>query len=78
MLFTESCLDAANRYNELNSFITRLDESAKLQAHAADSQLTDCKAERHLLLGIPVAVKDNYCVKDTKTTCASKMLSSMF
>lgn len=38
--------------------------------------LTDCLSDRPLSLldGIPVALKDNFCVKGTRMTCASRML----
>ena len=72
----QSFLDRISAYNEkLNAFIT-VDEAAALKM-AEDS---DKRRESADLLspfdGIPVALKDNICTKNIKTTCASKILSN--
>ena len=60
---------------ELHAFLSLTQESA-----IACAQVVDEKIQRgepiDLLAGIPCAVKDNICVKGTKTTAASKMLES--
>lgn len=57
----------------LNAYITVTSDVAREQATAADA-----RQQRNSLLGqldgIPIAVKDNYCVKGKPTTCASRML----
>ncbi|KAG5343661.1 GATA amidotransferase, partial [Acromyrmex heyeri] len=59
----------------LNPYINVTDDIAGEQASSADE-----RQQRHSLLGqldgIPIAVKDNYCVKDKPTTCASRMLAN--
>ncbi|XP_011873318.1 PREDICTED: glutamyl-tRNA(Gln) amidotransferase subunit A, mitochondrial [Vollenhovia emeryi] len=59
----------------LNAYITVTSDVAEEQARAADE-----RQRRSSLLGqldgIPVAVKDNYCVKGEPTTCASRMLAN--
>lgn len=59
----------------LNAYITVTDDVARVQASDADA-----RQRRNSLLGqldgIPVAVKDNYCVKGKPTTCASRMLAN--
>ena len=58
--------------NELNSFITVDEESAKKQAINADSLIA--KKNNTFLTGIPIAHKDLFSTKGMLTTCASKML----
>lgn len=59
----------------LNAYITVTSDVAEEQASVADE-----RQRRNLLLGqldgIPIAVKDNYCVKGKPTTCASRMLAN--
>jgi len=62
-----SALDA-----QLNSFITVLPERALAQAKAADARLA--RGEGGPLTGLPIAHKDIFCARDTRTTCASRML----
>lgn len=59
----------------LNAYITVTSDVAGEQASAADErQQTNSLLGQ--LDGIPVAIKDNYCVKDKPTTCASRMLAN--
>ncbi|EFN87591.1 Glutamyl-tRNA(Gln) amidotransferase subunit A-like protein [Harpegnathos saltator] len=59
----------------LNAYITVTDDVAREQASDADArQQSNSLLGR--LDGIPVAIKDNYCVKGKRTTCASRMLAN--
>lgn len=59
----------------LNAYITVTSDVARERANDADA-----RQQRDSLLGpldgIPVAIKDNYCVKGKPTTCASRMLAN--
>lgn len=71
---TEYFLDKIEHQdNKIGSFITICREEAINQAKHAQ-QLIDQKSVREMT-GIPIAVKDNICTKDIRTTCASRMLS---
>ncbi len=71
---TQFFLKRIERFDkEINSFITVNAEKALLQARIIDEQRA--KGISSPLMGIPIAHKDNFCTKDVKTTCASKMLS---
>ncbi|EZA60616.1 hypothetical protein DMN91_000906 [Ooceraea biroi] len=59
----------------LNAYITVTSDVAGKQASDADA-----RQRQNSLLGqldgIPIAIKDNYCVKEKPTTCASRMLAN--
>lgn len=71
----EACVRLTTLVKPLNAYITVTSDVACKQASDADA-----RRRRNSLLGqldgIPVAVKDNYCVKDKPTTCASRMLAN--
>ena len=54
---------------DLNAFITLDKENAIKKAIELEKKEVDS-----VYFGIPIALKDNMCTKDLKTTCASKML----
>jgi len=56
----------------LNAYITTNFENATRQAKILDQQLNNLPE----LAGIPVGIKDLFCTKGIKTTCASKMLEN--
>ncbi|MEP0767481.1 MAG: Asp-tRNA(Asn)/Glu-tRNA(Gln) amidotransferase subunit GatA [Fimbriimonadia bacterium] len=47
----------------------------EVRSQAVEAQRRLDAGERPTLLGVPVAIKDNICVKDEPTTCASRILS---
>jgi len=57
----------------LNAYITVTSDVAEKQANDADTR-QEKKSLLGQLDGIPIALKDNFCVKDKPTTCASRML----
>lgn len=64
--------------NEIQAFISVCKENALKQAKDYD-EILDSSLEilnSKPLFGIPIAVKDNYCTKGTKTTAASKVLEN--
>ncbi|KAK6623831.1 hypothetical protein RUM44_010687 [Polyplax serrata] len=69
-----SCLKRANEIKDLNAYINLNSENVE--------QIEDSKRHfkngncRSPLEGIPIAVKDNFCVKNIPTTCGSKMLKN--
>lgn len=69
-------LDALKKAKEkapLNAFITLMQERALEQAKASDKRRAEGKT-LGILEGIPIAVKDNLCLKNTRTTAASHIL----
>jgi aspartyl-tRNA(Asn)/glutamyl-tRNA(Gln) amidotransferase subunit A len=66
----ESAVTAAESLNEtLNAFL-QIDRKGALQR--ADS--IDQQSEKKPLAGVPIAIKDNLCVRGLQTSCGSKIL----
>jgi len=71
---TEAHLGAIDGLNvRINAFITLTPELALAQADAADHALA--RDEAGPLAGIPLAIKDLFCVEGVRTTAASRILS---
>ena len=60
---------------EINSYICTTKDNAIAQAENID-KLIQNKEKLPPLAGIPIAIKDNICIKGVATTCASKMLKN--
>ncbi|XP_026211409.1 glutamyl-tRNA(Gln) amidotransferase subunit A, mitochondrial [Anabas testudineus] len=67
------CLNRIKKTQHLNAYISVTEELALKQAEEAESRLLQ-GAPRGPLDGIPFAVKDNFCTRNIRTTCASRML----
>lgn len=76
---TEICQATFDRIDKiapkLNAFLTLTREQALARAKALDLEFTNTNTLKPLL-GVPVAVKDNICTKDVRTTCGSKILEN--
>jgi aspartyl-tRNA(Asn)/glutamyl-tRNA(Gln) amidotransferase subunit A len=70
--------DAAERLNgELNAFLEIDREGALRRASEIDEKRADQKSvEQSALAGVPVAVKDNICVRGLQTSCGSRVLGT--
>ncbi len=72
---TQSYLEKANAKNrELNAFISLREEEAIAEAKAADLRLKNGQ-KKSLFDGLPIALKDNLCLKGGKVTAGSKILA---
>ncbi len=71
---TRACLENAERFKDLNAFITLCPETALSQAAEKDALLA--KGDRSPLLGIPLAIKDLILTKGVTTTAGSKILNN--
>lgn len=60
--------------DKLHAFLS-LNEKAVDQAREIDKKIK-LGGKIGQCFGMPVSIKDNICIKDTKTTCASKMLEN--
>ena len=70
---TQSVIDAiAAKDGEIGAYLTLDADGALAAAQAADARIA--AGERTPLLGIPLAIKDNYNVEGQPCTCASKIL----
>ncbi len=60
---------------KVNAYINLTKEYAYIRADKLQKQLNDGE-DIGILGGVPIAIKDNICIKDVKTTCGSKMLEN--
>jgi aspartyl-tRNA(Asn)/glutamyl-tRNA(Gln) amidotransferase subunit A len=73
---TRECLDRIERFNpQLNAFVHVAAEQALERAAAIDRRRAAGQPVGRLA-GLPVAVKDNICVRGMTTTAGSRMLSN--
>src|SRR6266536_16104 len=77
----ESALQAAEKLNRtLNAFLEIDRQAALKRAEAIDTEVASQRTagERTLppLAGIPIAIKDNICVRGLQTSCGSRILGS--
>ncbi|HEY59582.1 MAG TPA: Asp-tRNA(Asn)/Glu-tRNA(Gln) amidotransferase subunit GatA [Anaerolineae bacterium] len=60
---------------QVHAFITRTPEIARAQAQEVDRKLANDE-EPGLLAGVPLTVKDIFCVQDTPSTAGSRILAN--
>lgn len=74
---TKACLEQIKRTEpKLNAFVTVTENEALEQARKADQEINyEPRATSYKpLLGIPIAIKDNFSTKGIRTTASSKVL----
>ncbi|GDX36222.1 glutamyl-tRNA(Gln) amidotransferase subunit A [Alphaproteobacteria bacterium] len=71
---TQAYIKNIEQNRHLNAFITENFDIALDQAKISDNNIA--KGEFRDLEGIPLAIKDLFCTKNIRTTCASKMLEN--
>ena len=77
-VITHALLSRIERIDpKIRSYITVLPETAMREAAACDEELAGGHI-RGPLHGVPLALKDIFCTKGVRTTCASRILSYNF
>lgn len=71
---TEVSLNIAQKQKDCGAFITLCKDRAMKNAKLADQRIL--KGDTSPLLGIPMGIKDNICLKGEPATCASEMLEN--
>lgn len=72
---TKSVLARLNSVeSKLHSFVTITEDLALEQAKKADENIY--RGDYAPLMGIPMAIKDNICTRNIRTTCSSRMLQN--
>ncbi len=65
------CIDATDK--DVKAYVSVLRDEALKQAADVDKRIQSGEI-RSPLAGVPIGIKDNLCMKGTRTTCSSKML----
>ncbi|XP_044267199.1 glutamyl-tRNA(Gln) amidotransferase subunit A, mitochondrial [Tribolium madens] len=71
----KASIEKAKKLNKYNAFITLTDNEAKKQSQESVSRY-ETKKPLSQLDGIPIAIKDNFCTGNIRTTCGSEMLKN--
>src|SRR5271156_242516 len=71
---TAAFLTAIQQARTLNAFITEAGDKALSMADVCDQRIA--RGEAGALEGLPLAIKDLFCTKGTRTTAASKILGN--
>lgn len=71
-ILVEEAFENIEKNKELNAFISLNKEEAIKEAEKLEKE----EAGDNLLFAIPIAIKDNICTKNLRTTCASRMLEN--
>jgi len=72
---TRECLDRIKKLEpKINAFVTITGKEALKEAKNADNRITN--GDNAPLLGIPLAIKDNFCTRGIRTTASSKVLDN--
>ena len=61
--------------DKLHAFLS-INDKALDQARNIDKKIKSGESSWSMCFGMPISIKDNMCIKDSKTTCASKMLEN--
>lgn len=61
---------------DIQAFVSVLSDEAVENAKKIDEKIKSGDIKNTEFAGIPVGIKDNICIKGTKTTCSSKMLEN--
>ncbi|KAK0078628.1 hypothetical protein PV325_002253 [Microctonus aethiopoides] len=70
-----SSMKLISNVKPLNAYVNVTENLAKTQAEYSDKRQSDGKLLGQLD-GIPIAIKDNFCIEGQPTTCSSLMLSN--
>lgn len=71
----EALKNINDKDKSIHAFIT-VDEEKVISRARQVQNMIDSGVEMGSLAGVPIAIKDNICTKDLRTTCASKMLEN--
>ncbi|KAK9869760.1 hypothetical protein WA026_003492 [Henosepilachna vigintioctopunctata] len=71
----DACMKRIEKTKPLNMFITISEKLAKEQSEKSSIRYKTQKP-KSVMDGIPIAIKDNFCTKDVRTSCGSMMLQN--
>ena len=66
-----------NTEKDVNAYITVMEEQALERAEFIDKKIADGESWSKLM-GVPMAIKDVLCMKETLTSCGSKILGNFY